>query len=59
MIAKINVTAFATMIGASFTNSPYTSHIKTPLVNKLYITKDIPSVFFSLIVAAGMKGWFK
>lgn len=54
---KINVIPFAAMMGISFKSKPYKSHSNTPIVNKLYMTSDIPSVFFSLMVliACGRK----
>jgi len=51
------VTKFAAIIGTSLIMIPYTSHKKTPVVNKVYIPSEMLSVFFSLIVfiACGKK----
>lgn len=43
--AKINVMAFATMIGMSFNSMPYVNHKVIPMVKIIYIKREIPLVF--------------
>jgi hypothetical protein len=52
--AKTRVIPLAATIGISRPNSPYTSHRNVPAVKTAYIDKDIPVVFFVLIV---FKAW--
>src|ERR1700739_385168 len=57
MQANTSVMELATMIGVLTDNRPNKSHRKVPAVNRLYIDREIPAVFFvrMVCIACGRK----
>ena len=54
--ANTRVMPFAQTIGISWLKMPYINHRKVPLVNTAYMEREIPVVFFVLMV---FKAWGK